>query len=295
MLDADESTVKTVRCRLGDKRIAVRGRVVLLAAGAFASPVLLLKSRSRHWPDGLANRSGQVGRNLMVHAHVLVAISTKKGLSRAGPLKSISLNDFYVDQGIKLGTLQSLGVTVFPGTIAYYLLTRIGNVPEALRKLMSPCVRLLAHVLAVPFRNAAIFAGIIEDLPYERNRVLLAPDEESGFRFEYHYPVELGERCRLFAKRLRAALRPHRRMLVLSGRNNLDYGHVCGTVRFGNDPASSVLNRDNRAHDVTNLYVVDASFLPSSGGTNLSLTIAANALRVGELVDARLRGAGGGP
>lgn len=58
--------------------------------------------------------------------------------------------------------------------------------------------------------------------------------------------------------------------------------HVCGTCRFGDDPASSVLDRNNRAHGVANLYVVDASFFPSSGGTNPALTIAANALRVAE-------------
>lgn len=59
-------------------------------------------------------------------------------------------------------------------------------------------------------------------------------------------------------------------------------GHVCGTCRFGDDPATSVLDRNNRTHEVANLYVVDASFLPTSGGTNPSLTIAANALRVAE-------------
>ena len=63
-------------------------------------------------------------------------------------------------------------------------------------------------------------------------------------------------------------------------------GHVCGTCRFGDDPATSVLDRNNRTHEVANLYVVDGSFLPTSGGTNPSLTIAANALRV---ADAMLR------
>ena len=56
--------------------------------------------------------------------------------------------------------------------------------------------------------------------------------------------------------------------------------HVCGTCRFGDDPQTSVLDRNNRAHGIDNLYVVDASFFPSSGGTNPALTIAANALRV---------------
>ena len=62
--------------------------------------------------------------------------------------------------------------------------------------------------------------------------------------------------------------------------NNSMLAHVCGTCRFGDDPQTSVLDRNNRAHGIDNLYVVDASFFPSSGGTNPALTIAANALRV---------------
>lgn len=76
--------------------------------------------------------------------------------------------------------------------------------------------------------------------------------------------------------------------MVLSGENNSNYGHPCGTCRFGDDPSSSVLDRDNRAHGVSNLFVVDASFFPSSGGTNPSLTIAANALRVAKVVHDQL-------
>ena len=60
--------------------------------------------------------------------------------------------------------------------------------------------------------------------------------------------------------------------------------HVCGTCRFGDDPQASVLDRNNRAHGIDNLYVVDASFFPSSAGTNPALTIAANALRVADVM-----------
>jgi choline dehydrogenase-like flavoprotein len=65
-------------------------------------------------------------------------------------------------------------------------------------------------------------------------------------------------------------------------------GHVCGTCRFGDDPATSVLDRDHRAHQLDNLYVVDASFFPSSGGINPALTIAARALRVAAHLLSRL-------
>jgi choline dehydrogenase-like flavoprotein len=64
--------------------------------------------------------------------------------------------------------------------------------------------------------------------------------------------------------------------------------HVCGTCRFGDDPQASVLDRDNRAHDLDNLYVLDASFFPSSGGINPSLTIVANSLRATDKIAQRL-------
>ena len=69
-------------------------------------------------------------------------------------------------------------------------------------------------------------------------------------------------------------------MLFIPGKNNLNWGHPSGTIRFGTDPANSVLDKNNRIHGMKNIYVVDGSFFPSSAGTNPSLTIAANALRV---------------
>ena len=108
-------------------------------------------------------------------------------------------------------------------------------------------------------------------------------------RFDYTYTRELLDRNRYLRKQLARTLRPkHKVTMVTGGTNNINYGHVCGTCRFGDDPGTSVLDASNRAHDLDNLYVVDASFFPSSGGINPSLTIAANGLRVGEAVDARL-------
>jgi choline dehydrogenase-like flavoprotein len=287
-LAADCNTVRYVRCLLDGREIMVRGRVIILAAGALMSPILLLNSRSPAWSDGLANHSGLVGKNLMVHAHVWVAITARQRRAADGPSKAISLNDFYVTDDAKLGTVQSLGMTVTPATIAYYLSNRIAYLPAPLRLVLNPAIRILAKILELPFRNATVFAGILEDLPYSDNRVVPDPSAENGMRFEYRYPEELAVRSRRFLTKLQSALRPRHRLLMVSGKNNLDYGHVCGTIRFGKDPKTSVLDSNNRAHGVANLYVVDASFLPSSGGTNLSLTLAANAIRVGEVIDREL-------
>jgi choline dehydrogenase-like flavoprotein len=88
---------------------------------------------------------------------------------------------------------------------------------------------------------------------------------------------------------VRGTLSPEVSVFVATGtRNRLNFGHACGTLRAGDDPATSVLDGSNRAHELDNLYVSDASFFPSSGGTNPSLTIAANGLRVAEIIDRRL-------
>jgi choline dehydrogenase-like flavoprotein len=102
-----------------------------------------------------------------------------------------------------------------------------------------------------------------------------------------------GKRIRALRGKVAALLRPDRFVLLKMAESNAILGHVCGTCRFGDDPRSSVLDRDNRAHDLDNLYVVDGSFFPSSAGTNPALTIAANALRVARVISARFDGTAG--
>ena len=213
---------------------------------------------------------------------------SRRRLSSVGPKKALSFNDFYVWEGKKLGAFQSVGIAISWGYILYYLRSVFQKAPRWQRGIVSPFLRIVAHLAGIYFRGAAIFASIIEDLPYWDNRVLPDAQAKNGMRFEYRYPEELRARTRLFREHLSAVLRPHHRIMVLTGENNLNFGHTCGTCRFGQDPATSVLDRNCRAHDVDNLYVADASFFPSSGGTNPSLTIAANALRVAEAIDRQL-------
>jgi choline dehydrogenase-like flavoprotein len=83
-------------------------------------------------------------------------------------------------------------------------------------------------------------------------------------------------------REVKRLLAPRKPRLIEQAENNRRIAHVCGTCRAGDDPKTSVVDRYNKAHGLTNLYIVDASFFPSSGGTNPSLTIAANALRVAD-------------
>lgn len=278
-LDAEPSRVTRVIVRRNGQELSIAASTVILSAGAFMSPVILLRSTSSAWPDGIGNRTGLVGRNLMVHASDYVAVRPRRPASSEGPKKAIALNDFYVHEGRKLGTFQSVGLPVTAGNVAYYLRNQLKRTPSLLQSLAKPAILGLAYAGASYYEDATLFATILEDLPYHENRVIPDSRNPSGFRFEYRYPQELRERTRFFRKTLTGRLTPHK-LVVVSGENNLNFGHLCGTCRFGLDPASSVLDPDNRVHGMDNLYVVDASFFPSSSGTNPSLTIAANALRV---------------
>lgn len=290
-LAADHSRVTGVRVRWRDREHTLSASMIVLAAGSLMSPVLLLNSASRDWPDGLANRSGEVGRNLMLHTSDYFAVDPRQWYPETGPSRALALNDFYLDQGEKLGSVQSLGIR---GVLnAPFILTYLQSVehktPSWWRTLVRPLLPTVARIMPRILRRTSMFVTITEDLPYRDNRVYPDGGSRNGMRFAYRYPRELWKRNVRFRSRLAAALAPrHRVTVVTGGRNNINYGHVCGTCRFGDDPRTSVLDATNRAHDVDNLYVVDASFFPSSGGTNPSLTIAANALRVAGIIDERL-------
>ncbi len=287
-LQASATSVQQVHCRLGGRDLRIRAKKVILAAGALMTPVLLLNSRNQHWTDGLANRSGLVGRNLMVHSGDMIAVRPDHGGATEGPGKSLSLNDLYFADGRKCGNLQSVGIRVSTGAVLAHLTGLVDKSPHWWRKLATRRVlQVGALVGAFYFRNSVVFGSIVEDLPYYANRVLPDPRSPNGMRFEYGYPRELAERNEIFRRNLAHRL-GRRRVVTLTRGENLNFGHSCGTCRFGDDPETSVLDRNNRAHGVENLYVVDASFFPSSGGTNPSLTIAANALRVADVVDGEL-------
>lgn len=300
-IEAGADKVNAIVCRHGDDEWHLRARVIVLAAGAFATPSLLLRSRSAEWPSGLGNRTDLVGRNLMFHGGELIAVSPGSALDCDGAQKTLAVNDLYHADGEKLGTFQSLGVPLYLGQIMLYLRETaeystawwkwlLSPRPVWWRKLTSPFVRLGATIYSrlFNFRDAALWVSIIEDLPYHQNRVYPDPDNPRDVIIEYRYSDELGGRVARFRERLRQVL-GRRSFMVLSTGAKIDYPHVCGTCRFGDAPDTSVLDRNNRVHELENLYVVDASFLPSSGGTNPSLTIAANALRVAGVIDQSLQ------
>ncbi len=284
-IDAKGRRATGVQARWQGRNIELRAKAVAVAAGAYMTPVLLLRSKSPDWPDGLANSSGLVGRNLMLHVSDFFTVDPGEFRSAEGPRKSLSMTDFYNDDGHKLGALQSAAFPLVPPFIEAYLRYIDQRDPQWWREHTAPLIPQLAQAAAGAFQTASVMVTIVEDLPYFDNRIIVDENAPNQMRFEYRYTDELDERSERFRKRVTRLLGSKLRVVnVTWGKNNINYGHVCGTCRFGNDASSSVLDRNNRAHDLDNLYVVDASFFPSSGAINPSLTVAANALRVGSAI-----------
>lgn len=268
-----------VRALLGGRVVDLRARRVILAAGALQSPLILLRSAGG---AGLGNGSGLVGRCLMRHLIDLYLVRPARG---GEPFdnrrKEIACNDFYVDGDRKLGTLQSFGrlppAPMLLGSLASDLrASRWGWAAPALA-LAAPAMLPVLHDLS---EGWITLATIAEDLPYAANRVQPDARDPGRVLLEYRLQPEAHERMRRLRGLVGQALRGRRWRRLDQVANNQRIAHVCGTCRFGDDPRRSVLDRDNRVHELDNVHVVDSSFFPSSGGTNPSLTIAANALRV---------------
>ena len=288
-LESDHHRVTGVACRQRGQQARLRGKLIILAAGALETPRLLLASATPDHPQGLANDSGLVGRNLMRHYVDLYAILPRTRDGHPGNLKELAFNDFYLDKDGKFGTVQSFGSLPTPAIITkemhrdlqYSALHWLAPLFYTIRPFLRP---LLGRV----FARRVIYASIMEDLPYADNRVLLpdAAANTTGSRLLIQYRVCGHEQARIrqFRSKVKAAFETERYMLIKQAENNARIAHACGTCRFGTDPRTSVLDASNRAHAVENLSVLDASFFPSSGGTNPALTLAANALRVSDLI-----------
>ncbi|PIE12991.1 MAG: glucose-methanol-choline oxidoreductase [Rhodobacterales bacterium] len=279
-LIGDGQRITGVEVRREGETLILTGDHYILAGGAFGSPRLALASACEAFPNGVANSSGLVGRGLMFHLNEMFAIWPGGGFD--GPSKSVGFRDHYHVDGQRLGMVQALGVDASYGEIAWYLrnlveASRWGRLPG-----LAGATRIPAALAARLLGNARIFVGLMEDLPYDHNRVL-PPDHGDEIGFEYRISDELKARRKLFRRRISRGLKGHRRMF-LAQRPELNFGHPSGTMRFGNDPARAVLRSDGRTHDVVNLWGADAGFMPTSMGVNPSLSIAAQALRVADAI-----------
>jgi len=280
-LRSTDDTVSHIEVRHNDEVFNLRAKRFVLAAGALSSPRLLLASCSENWPQGLANSSGLVGCNLMFHVNEMFAIWPKRGQGFKGASKAIALRDFYFQNGQRYGVVQALGLDASYGEIVHYLNMMFDRSFLAALKPLRNLTRIPAFLAGKLFGNAKVFVGILEDMPYADNRVVLELGNPSKISIQYHFENELLKRRHQFRRLIKRGFHGHR-LAFLGIQPELNFGHPSGTIRFGDDPKTSVLDADCRAHRVKNLYVTDASFMPTSMGINPSLMIVANALRVAD-------------
>jgi choline dehydrogenase-like flavoprotein len=244
---------------------------VVVACGAVNSAALLLRSANDTHPRGLANSSDQVGRNYMVHNNaVLIAIDPRRGNPTIFQ-KSMAINDFYFsgpDYSYPLGNLQPVGKIQTP-----MLKSSVPRVP---------------NVMLGPIASHSTDWWVMsEDLPDPENRVTLGTDGS----IRVHWTPNNTVTHRTFIGVSRDVFREAGyKVMIDRGMGIETNSHQVGTLRFGTDPASSVLDPFCKAHDLDNLYVMDASFFPSSTAVNPALTIGAQAVRVADYLMVRLGG-----
>lgn len=287
-IEADRERVTSVECVRDGQPVSVRARQIVLSAGTYRSAAMLLSSHNGAWPTGLGNQRGLVGRYLMFHSSDWFAVWPKRSGNTVGFRKAIGLRDLYAPDGMRLGSIQSTGLPAGYGNVLIYLYRWFDLSPLRRLRFLRPFLRIPAKIASIVFGNATIFAMIMEDFGDAENRIVHDPERPGRIIFRYRVSKDMADRtaaARRLVKQRMAGFRKY----WLQPDVMVDLGHPSGTCRFGDDPATSVLDRNCRVHDLDNLYVVDGSFMPSSGGANPSLTIAANALRVAEAIGDRLR------
>lgn len=281
-LEADRHKVNHVVVSHEGQDLKLRARCVILAAGAMHSPQLLLQSKNDFWPNGLANNSDQVGRNLMFHISDMYAVWAPKTLSRKSlQKKSLSIRDFYQTNGQRMGYIQSLGLDAGSGHISMFMKDTLRKFGLHHELLLSLITKIPAYIASKVLGQASLFAVSIEDDPSPDNRISLNPDQPNGTSFSYTIPHDIQTRADALYKTFSKHIKPWRIVRIMP-KLEINNGHACGTCKFGDDAKTSVLDKNCKAHDIENLYVVDSSFMPRSGAANPSLTIAANALRVAD-------------
>jgi choline dehydrogenase-like flavoprotein len=252
----------------------VSANLVVVSCGAINSAALLLRSASGAHPDGLANSSGLVGRRYMAHlATMLEGVHWRKNDDEFQ--KTLAINDFYLagpHAPFPLGQIQSQGRT-------QPLMAKVVGDSWVYKGIEMRHIPLWAYGEWVS--RATDWLAMTEDLPDPDNRVRLAPDG----RIILDVRQNNTRAHTLLVETLRGILGrlgywSPKVFAHMAGTKNTT--HQCGTLVFGTDPRTSVLDPFCRAHDVENLFVVDASFFPSSAAVNPGLTIAAQGLRVAD-------------
>jgi choline dehydrogenase-like flavoprotein len=272
--NAGGTEVTEVVAEVGGERETFRADIMVLSCGAANTAKLLLMSANDKHPKGLANGSDQVGRNYMFHnSQAVLAISREPNPTMFQ--KTIALNDFYFGMAgfeYPMGNIQMIGKSLGP--------MYRGEKPLGTALLPTGLLNDLAG-------HAVDFWLSTEDLPDPENRVTV--DRSGNLTLSYTPNNQVPKR-KLYDK-LKSMLHylgmhpEHlipRNIYMKTDIPIAGCAHQAGTCRFGTDAKTSVLDKNCKAHELDNLYVVDTSFFVSIGAVNPSLTAIANAIRVGD-------------
>jgi choline dehydrogenase-like flavoprotein len=257
---------------------------VVICAGGIGTPRLLLMSAAPTHPDGLANSSGQVGRNLMVHAQsIVVGRFAQSTESYAGTVGAMSSRQFYETDPAN----DFVRGFIVAGNRGYSpLLTAL-----QLREWGAEHHALLEHHLD---HDATVYV-CGDDEPEEHNRVELDASRLDAFGLPGVFTTYTqSDNSRRLTE---AAIARAGELCIASGAESVrDFGvapgfgwHLLGTARMGSDPSASVVDADHEAHDVPDLFVVDGSSMPTGGAVNPANTIQALALRAADRIWDRRR------
>ncbi|TAK13809.1 MAG: GMC family oxidoreductase [Acidobacteria bacterium] len=263
LTDPSGRKIEAILVSRGPDTVKVTADRFVISCGAVNSAALLLNSANDRHPNGLANSSGLVGARYMAHLATMMGAFHPFRKNDDVFQKTVAINDFY-ERGpntrFPLGQIQSQGRT--HGVMA---------------QIVVPWIPLWAYDAWVA--RDVDWLVMSEDLPNPSNRVRV--DAEG--RIHLHYRANNTRAHEMLVAEMKRIVRKLGFWLIVThSHRNKNTTHQCGTLVFGDDPKTSVLDPLCKAHDLDNLYVVDASFFPSSAAVNPALTIIAQALRVAD-------------
>ena len=256
---------------------------VVMAANGIGTPRLLLLSASSQHPDGLANSSGLVGKNLMLHPNTeSIGLYNEDIESWKGPAGQLLYSLQFYETDLSRGYYRGSKINLMPAPGVLRLLSNFKSLPFQERWGAG------VHDLSEHAGRALTWSANTEDLPEESNCVTLDPalkDTDGIPAPKVHYKISDNT-----MKNLKFSLDRLVEMHAAAGAVHIaktllwteQPGHLLGTARMGNDPKTSVVDRWGRSHDVPNLFVVDGSLMVTGGAVNPTASITALALRTAE-------------
>ncbi|HEX8905619.1 MAG TPA: GMC family oxidoreductase [Longimicrobiaceae bacterium] len=261
--------------KAGGERMVFRAQTVILAAGALATPHLLLASGL----EKLNPAGDAVGRYLMRHCNAMTfGFFARRPNPENEHHKQLAVHDFYFgsrEPGAPPGPLGNLQQIMGPQ-------------PSLIGHVLPRALRWTVKLAEIPASRLTGILSIAEDQPRPENRVRIDPARPDAYGLpklivEHRYTGRDLAARRFMVRKAKQILRRAGALLFVNW-DVSTFSHAVGTVRMGGDERTAPLDPECRFRGVDGLYVTDGSVFPTSAGVNPSLTIAANALRVGRLI-----------